>query len=506
MALVLADRVQVTTSTTGTVTLTLGSVVTGFQDFTVIGDGNTTYYAITNSTAWEVGVGTYTASGTTLSRDTVLSNSNGNTSPITLSGDSNVFVTYPAVAASDAALPTQSGNAGKFLQTDGSDTTWEAALSITGGSLTGGLNLARSTITQHATTMDLWALANTIDGTGSAVTITAIANAPQAGARRTLYPLVNTVITDNAMFDVDGGSTYTTLEGDSLEFEAVTVSTYKVHIIKADGTAVVSSFVNNVLLNADFRINQRAYVSAATLAAGAYGHDRFKAGASGGNYSFTQLNSSTQVTIASGKSLIQVVENKNVVGGSYVLSWTGTALARVGVNSATPSGTFVVSPILITGQTAGSTMSVEFNAGTLNTAQLELGTVATPFERRVFGLELALCQPYFEKSYDIAAVPGAAGGNVAGMHQSGTITVWLLSGSIIYFKVTKRAVPTIVFYSPENGVSGMAAEVNAASAFVANRSVTTTSTSQSGFNTQAAGGAFVVGNQERYQWTATSEL
>ena len=151
----------------------------------------------------------------------------------------------------------------------------------------------------------------------------------------------------------------------------------------------------NILFNADFRINQRAYVSAATLAAGAYGHDRFKAGASGGDYSFTQLASSTQVTIASGKSLIQVVEDKNVVGGSYVLSWTGTALARVGVNSATPSGTFVVSPLLITGQTAGTTMSVEFNAGTLATAQLELGTVATPFERRPVGLELALCQRYF---------------------------------------------------------------------------------------------------------------
>ena len=152
--------------------------------------------------------------------------------------------------------------------------------------------------------------------------------------------------------------------------------------------------MRNALFNADFRINQRGYVSAATLAAGAYGHDRFKAGASGGDYSFTQLASSTQVTIASGKSLIQVVEDKNVVGGSYVLSWTGTALARVGVNSATPSGTFVVSPALITGQTAGTTMSVEFNAGTLNTAQLELGTVATPFEVRPVGLELALCQRY----------------------------------------------------------------------------------------------------------------
>jgi hypothetical protein len=187
--------------------------------------------------------------------------------------------------------------------------------------------------------------------------------------------------------------------------------------------------MRNILFNADFRINQRGYVSAATLAAGAYGHDRFKAGASGGNYSFTQLNSSTQVTIASGKSLIQVVEDKNVVGGSYVLSWTGTALARVGVNSATPSGTFVVSPILITGQTAGTTMSVEFNAGTLNTAQLELGTVATPFERRPIGLELGLCQRYYFR-----------GGNAwAGIFNSPTTARY--SGA---YPIPMRATPTVL--------------------------------------------------------------
>ena len=110
MALVLADRVQVTTSTTGTGTLTLGSAVTGFQDFSVIGDGNTTYYTITNGADWEVGIGTYTASGTTLARTTILSNSNGDTSPITLSGDSNVFVTYPADRAAMSTGLTENTN------------------------------------------------------------------------------------------------------------------------------------------------------------------------------------------------------------------------------------------------------------------------------------------------------------------------------------------------------------------------------------------------------------
>jgi hypothetical protein len=95
MALVLANRVQETTTTTGTGTITLAGAVAGFQSFAVIGDGNTTYYTITSGTAWEVGIGTYTASGTTLARTTILSSSAGGAA-ITLAGTSAVFVAYPA--------------------------------------------------------------------------------------------------------------------------------------------------------------------------------------------------------------------------------------------------------------------------------------------------------------------------------------------------------------------------------------------------------------------------
>jgi len=75
MALVIKDRVKETTSTTGTGTLTLAGAVGGFDSFAEIGDGNTTYYSCTDGTDFEVGIGTYTASGTTLSRDTVLESS-----------------------------------------------------------------------------------------------------------------------------------------------------------------------------------------------------------------------------------------------------------------------------------------------------------------------------------------------------------------------------------------------------------------------------------------------
>ena len=112
MALVTADRVKETTIvTTGTATL-LGAVL-GFQSFaTGVGNANTTYYAIVGqgTNEWEVGIGTYTLSGTTLARTTILSNSSA-TQPTELTfsaGTKDVFVTYPS---SKGVYLDASGNA-----------------------------------------------------------------------------------------------------------------------------------------------------------------------------------------------------------------------------------------------------------------------------------------------------------------------------------------------------------------------------------------------------------
>jgi hypothetical protein len=96
MALVLKDRVKETTTSTGTGTITLAGAVDGYQAFSVIGDGNTTYYTIAGATEWEVGVGTYTSSGTTLSRDTVLASSNSGSLVNFSAGTKDVLVVYPA--------------------------------------------------------------------------------------------------------------------------------------------------------------------------------------------------------------------------------------------------------------------------------------------------------------------------------------------------------------------------------------------------------------------------
>lgn len=96
MALVLADRVRQTGTANTTVSFTLSGSVTGFQSFAVIGNTNTTYYSATDGAGnWEVGIGTYSTTGPTLTRTTILSSSNSG-SAATFSGTVTVFVTYPS--------------------------------------------------------------------------------------------------------------------------------------------------------------------------------------------------------------------------------------------------------------------------------------------------------------------------------------------------------------------------------------------------------------------------
>ena len=109
MALVVADRIQETTTTTGTGTYTLAGAKTGFASFSGIGDGNTTYYACIAGADFEVGIGTYTASGTTLARTTILASTNSNNAVDWSAGSKDIFVTLPA---GKSVFEDASGNVG----------------------------------------------------------------------------------------------------------------------------------------------------------------------------------------------------------------------------------------------------------------------------------------------------------------------------------------------------------------------------------------------------------
>lgn len=142
-------------------------------------------------------------------------------------------------------------------------------------------------------------------------------------------------------------------------------------------------------LNGNFDVNQRAVTGTVTLAAGAYGHDGWKAGSSGCTYTFATANGITTLTISAG-SLQQVIEGALLGSGTYCLSWTGTAQGKIAAGSYSASG-------VTASVTGGANLTIEFNTGTLSLVQLELGTLPTPFEWRPASIELLLAQRYFRR-------------------------------------------------------------------------------------------------------------
>lgn len=115
MALVIADRVRETTTTTGTGDYTLAGAVTGYQSFSdVCSDSDTVYYVVTNNIDFEIGLGTFTLSGTTLARTTVYQSTNSDSSVNWGAGSKDVFITVPADKLA-------------FLQADDSSTQFDTA-------------------------------------------------------------------------------------------------------------------------------------------------------------------------------------------------------------------------------------------------------------------------------------------------------------------------------------------------------------------------------------------
>lgn len=159
----------------------------------------------------------------------------------------------------------------------------------------------------------------------------------------------------------------------------------------------------NRVFNGNFAVNQRVVSGTVVLAAGAYGHDRWKAGAAGCTYTFSTSGQDTTINISSG-SLQQVIEGANIEGGNYIMSWAGTAQGKIG------AGAYGATGVAGTG-TAGTNLTVELNTGTFTRVQLESGTSVSAFERRPYGYELQLCQRYYRQLGEtrVAIYAGAIG-------------------------------------------------------------------------------------------------
>jgi len=215
------------------------------------------------------------------------------------------------------------------------------------------------------------------------------------------------------------------------------------------------SLVNpNLVINGNFTINQRAYVSAANLASGTYGFDRWKSNFTNTTLTYTSAPAGQSVTINSGGGLQQIVERANVPAGTYTLSFAGTATGRIYNVGATPPS-YAASPISFTADGLAD-VTIEFTATggtqTLSKVKLELGTSATAFiyAGNTIQGELAACQRYY---YAHAVASGEQIGSA--VYNSATE-----SNAQIKFPVTMRSTPTLSATSGTNNYVVIVSNVN----------------------------------------------
>ena len=148
-----------------------------------------------------------------------------------------------------------------------------------------------------------------------------------------------------------------------------------------------NTFGYNIIINGDGSVNQRGYTSGtATTGANEYTLDRWRVVTSGESLTFTGNEAGRIMTAPSG-GVEQVIEGRNIAGGTYAISWTGTATGAV-------DGTTVSNGDTVT-LTANTNSTIKFTSGTFTNVKVEKGDVATPFEHCSFGEELMLCQRYF---------------------------------------------------------------------------------------------------------------
>jgi hypothetical protein len=217
MALVVKDRVRETSTSTGTGTITLNGAVVGFQSFTEIGDANTTYYTIVDAAtgAWEVGIGTYTASGTTLSRDTILESSTGGTAVNFAAGTKDVFVTYPAersvyvngstiTPATAATLPVVSGGTGASTLTGYVKGTGTSALTASATIPNSDISGLGTMSTQNA---------NSVAVTGGTIDGTTIGGATPAAVSSTNLAYTGTLTGGTGIINIGSGQVYKDASG-----------------------------------------------------------------------------------------------------------------------------------------------------------------------------------------------------------------------------------------------------------------------------------------------------
>ncbi|MGE8252815.1 MAG: hypothetical protein ACN6RE_09150 [Stenotrophomonas sepilia] len=267
---------------------------------------------------------------------------------------------------------------------------------------------------------------------------------------------------------------------------------------------LVSSGGKNLLINCGVPINQRGFAGG-SLAAGAYGYDRWKAGAGGCNVS---INATTGVFTHTSGAIQQIVEAPQQAWGQAltfsVESPTGTLSVSVGGATGTITAGSGRRSVTVTPAGSGHmTVQITASGATYSRPQLERGSSATAFDVRPWAVEFALCQRYYEKSYNSNMAPGTA--DRTGSYRCGILNGFFLSAGSIPFAVQKRGAPAIAVYAARDGTVGNGSEVNNQGVFIANRALSTSFAGNSQFQVGGTN-TLTAGSLIEFHWTADAEL